>query len=169
MKNTIGNHVSLMLLVCSAFTSSPAFADRRGMDTSNRSNVVDLEMMVFGSATNRGSVVEHGKTTHGKACTIAIQATRFGIGFSISLDDRSEGVDFRASVSSEVSRNYEVVDSDEDLISVSQTRVIHDESGPIRTHEELYMVTAESPGQDGNIVELKLTHGTTTLDCTVDN
>jgi len=120
------------------------------IDKSNTQNVEDLKAMIFAEGSPVGTVItQKGKASDGEDCILKMTFSRYGVSLSLIAgpqENQDRAAAFRASISAKTSSQYEVTDSDENMIEISQVAMSADERGDYADRQTLKMLTAERPG-----------------------
>ena len=144
------------------------------IDTSNSSNVSDLKAMIFAENAPAGTIItQKGKSSDGADCVLKMTTSRYGVSLSLiagpaGKQDRAAA--FRVSVSAKTSTQYEVTDSDENMIEISQVAMSADERGNYADRQYMKMLTAERPGDTtvNNVAEITISSQFTSAWTTAD-
>ncbi|MGZ3727382.1 MAG: hypothetical protein ACXWQQ_16390 [Pseudobdellovibrio sp.] len=147
---------ALVLLALSILTTTSAWA----IDKSNSQNVEDLKAMIFAENSPVGTVlIQKGKSSDGEDCVLKMTTSRYGVSLSLIAgpeEKQDRAAAFRASISAKTSTQYEVTDSDENRIEVSQVAMSADERGSYADRQTLKMMTSENPGAENNVDEITI-------------
>jgi hypothetical protein len=118
----------------------------------------NLKSLIFAPRAKAGtSIQQSGKSTDGKDCTLTMLLSRSGI--VLTLDEGTDKcIEFRASNSNETSSQFEMIDTDENLLEVNRA-FSEEEIATIAVRQHLRIVTLERPGEKGvnNVQEIKIT------------
>ena len=146
------------VLALSILMTSSAWA----IDKSNTQNVEDLKAMIFAEGSPAGTVItQKGKSSDGEDCVLKMTTSRYGVALSLiagPTEKQDRAAAFRASISAKTSSQYEVTDSDENMIEISQVAMSADERGNYADRQSLKMLTAERPGDTevNNVAEITI-------------
>ncbi len=137
------------VLALTVLMTSSAWA----INKSNTQNVEELKAMIFAEGSPAGTVItQNGKSSEGENCVLKMATSRYGVSLSLvagPAEKQDKAAAFRASISAKTSSQYEVTDSDENMIEISQVAMSADERGSYADRQSLKMLTAERPGEPG--------------------
>lgn len=139
----------LLLLLSLAQISYSAGA----YNQSNLANVNDFKERLFADLSHTVAFTQTGKAESGKVCTLFVRPSRYGVQVGLA-EQVGVAVNFRVSVSSLVSREYTVLESDQNLLEVQQTEYTMDERGDMAERQYIKMLTLSRPGAPLNVVEV---------------
>ena len=130
------------------------------IDKSNLQNVEDLKSMIFAEGSPVGTVLtQQGKSSNGEDCVLKMTFSRYGVSLSLiagPVEKQDRAAAFRASISAKTSTQYEITDSDENMIEIKQVALSADERGSYADRQTLKMLTSENPGDSKNVNEITI-------------